>query len=154
MPEAIGQRADGLVGLKECGTMTVDLLTLSDWLTEAGITHGAMERTGEYWTPVFNLLEGTVQGVLIYAAHVKQVPGCKTDKADARWLAQLMRYGVLQASFISPGQRDLRDLMRYRTELVQEHSREVNRVQGGWSGSTSSWPRSPVTLRGCGAARS
>jgi transposase len=130
-PDITGQQAEGLVELKEFGTMTIDLLALSDWLTEAGITHVAMESTGEYWKPVFNLLEGSVQVVLVNAAHVKQVPGRKTDKADARWLAKLMRYGLLQASFIPPqGQRDLRDLTRYRTKLVQERSREVNRVQG------------------------
>jgi transposase len=90
-----------------------------------------MESTGEYWRPIYNLLEGSFTVFLVNAAHVKQVPGRKTDKADARWLAKLMRYGLLQASFIPPqGQRDLRDLTRYRTKLVQERSREVNRVQG------------------------
>jgi transposase len=86
---------------------------------------------GVYWKPVYNLLEGTFEVFLVNAAHVKNVPGRKTDKADARWLAKLMRYGLLQASCIPPaGQRDLRDLTRYRTKLVQERSREVNRVQG------------------------
>jgi transposase len=90
-----------------------------------------MESTGEYWKPVYNLLEGTCTVLLVNAAHVKNVPGRKTDKADARWLAKLLRYGLLQASFIPPaGQRDLRDLTRYRTTLVQERSHEVNRVQG------------------------
>jgi transposase len=126
-----GQQADGRMELQEFGTMTRDLLALSDWLAEAGITHVAMESTGEYWRPVYNLLEGSFTVFLVNAAHVKQVPGRKTDKADARWLAKLMRYGLLQASFIPPqGQRDLRDLTRYRTKLVQERSREVNRVQG------------------------
>ena len=90
---------------------------MSDWLAEAGITHVAMESTGEYWRPVYNLLEGDVTIFLVNAAHVKQVPGRKTDKADARWLAKLMRYGLLQASFIPPqGQRDLRDLTRVSHE--------------------------------------
>jgi transposase len=130
-PDPTGQQADGLMELREFGTMTPDLLALSDWLAEAGITHVAMESTGEYWRPVYNLLEGNVTIFLVNAAHVKQVPGRKTDKADARWLAKLMRHGLLQASFIPPqGQRDLRDLTRYRTKLVQERSREVNRVQG------------------------
>ena len=130
-PDATGQQAEGLVELKECGTMTVDLLALSNWLTEAGMTHVAMESTGEYWKPIFNLLEGSVQVILVNAAHVEQVPGRKTDKADARWLAKLMRYGLLQASFIPPqGQREPRDLTWYRTKLVQERSREVNRVKG------------------------
>jgi transposase len=111
--------------------MTLELLALADWLTEASITHVAMESTGEYWTPVYNLLEGTFTVFLVNAAHVKNVPGRKTDKADARWLAKLMRFGLLQASFIPPqGQRDVRDLTRYRTKLVQERVREVNRLQG------------------------
>jgi transposase len=90
-----------------------------------------MESTGEYWKPVSNLLEGIVTIFLVNASHVKNVPGRKTDPADARWLAKLMRYGWLQASFLPPvAQRDLRDLTRYRTKLVQERAREVNRVQG------------------------
>jgi transposase len=131
IPDPTGQQADGLMELQEFGTLTVDLLALSDWLAAAGITHVAMESTGEYWKPLYNILEGDFTVFLVNAAHVKQVPGRKTDKADARWLAKLMRYGLLQASFIPPvEQRDLRDLTRYRTKLVQERSREVNRVQG------------------------
>jgi transposase len=130
-PDPSGQQADGIMELQEFGTMTRDLLALSDWLAEVGVTHIAMESTGEYWRPIYNLLEGTFTVLLVNAAHVKQVPGRKTDKADARWLAKLMRYGLLAASFIPPqAQRDLRDLTRYRTKLVQERSREVNRVQG------------------------
>jgi transposase len=125
------QQAEGLVEVREFGTLTVDLLALSAWLAAAGITHVAMESTGEYWKPVLNLLEGTVHVFLVNASHVKRVPGRKTDKADARWLAKLMRHGLLQASCMPPaGQRDLRDVTRYRTKLVQERSREVNRVQG------------------------
>jgi transposase len=74
--------------------MTCDLLVLVDWLTEASITHVAMESTGEYWKPVYNLLEDTFTVFLVNAAHVKNVPGRKTDKADARWLAKLMRFGL------------------------------------------------------------
>jgi transposase len=117
--------------LKTLGMMTVDLLALSDWLAAAGITHVAIESTGEYWKPLYNILEGDVPVFLVNAAHVKQVPGRKTDQADARWLAKLMRYGLLRASFIPPLEPcDWRDLTRDRTKLVQEHSREVNRVQG------------------------
>jgi transposase len=130
-PDPTGQQADGIIELQEFGTMTLDLLALSDWLAAVGVTHVAMESTGEYWTPVYNILEGDFTVFLVNAGHVKQVPGRKTDKADARWLAKLMRYGLLQASFIPPqAQRDLRDLTRYRTKLVQERSREINRVQG------------------------
>ena len=131
VPDPAGQEAEGLVELREFGTMTLELLALADWLTAASITHVAMESTGEYWTPVYNLLEGTFTVFLVNAAHVKNVPGRKTDKANARWLAKLMRFGLLQASFIPPqGQRDVRDLTRYRTKLVQERVREVNRLQG------------------------
>ena len=131
VPDPTGQKPEGIPELQPFGTMTRDLLALADWLTEASITHVAMESTGEYWKPVFNLLEDTFTVFLVNAAHVKNVPGRKTDKADARWLAKLMRFGLLQASFIPPkGQRDLRDLTRYRTKLVQERVREVNRVQG------------------------
>jgi transposase len=130
-PDPTGRQADGIMELKEFGTMTVDLLALSDWLVEADITHVAMESTGEYWKPVYNILEGDFTVFLVNAAHAKQVPGRKTDKSDARWLAKLMRHGLVQASFIPPvAQRDLRDLTRYRTTLVQERSRQVNRVQG------------------------
>jgi len=131
VPDPTGLDAEGVAELQTFGTMTIELLALVDWLAAAGITHVAMESTGEYWQPVSNLLEGSVTVLLVNAAHVKNVPGRKTDKADARWLAKLMRYGLLQASFIPPaGQRDLRDLTRYRTKLVQERVREVNRVQG------------------------
>jgi transposase len=90
-PDPTGQQADGLMELQAFGTMTQDLLAWSDWLAEAGITHVARESAGEYWRPVYNLLEGKVTIFLVNAAHVKPGPGRKTDKADARWLAKLMR---------------------------------------------------------------
>jgi transposase len=131
IPDPRGRHAEGLIEVKDFGTMTRDLLALADWLAAVGITHVAMESTGEYWRPVYNLLEADFTVFLVNAAHVKRVPGRKTDKNDARWLAKLMRYGLLQASFIPPqGQRELRELTRYRTKLVQERSREVNRVRG------------------------
>jgi transposase len=130
-PDPTGEQADGIVEVQKFGTMTSDLLALSDGLATAGITHVAMESPGEYWKPLYNILEGDFTVFLVNAAHVKQVPGRKTDKADARWLAKLMRYGLLRASFIPPReQRDLRDLTRDRTQLVQERRREVYRVQG------------------------
>jgi transposase len=97
------QHADGIVELKEFGTMVIDLFALSDWLAEVGITHAAMESTGESWKPGFNLLKGNVPVVLVHAAHVKRVPGRKTDKADAPWLVAGQRHPA-------QGQRDLRDL--------------------------------------------
>ena len=112
------------------GTTTPDLLEMIDWLTNWGVTIVAMESTGEYWKPVFNLLEGGFEVILVNAQHVKQVPGRKTDVKDAEWLAELLSYGLLKASFIpAKPQRDLRDLTRYRRNLVQERARVVNRLQ-------------------------
>ena len=112
------------------GTMTQDLLALLDWLAEWECTHVSMESTGDYWKPVFNVLEGTFEVYLVNAQHVKHVPGRKTDVTDSEWLAELMLHGLLKPSFIPPKpQRALRDLTRYRTKLVQERSRTVNRVQ-------------------------
>jgi transposase len=111
--------------------MTANLLALSDWLAAAGGTHVAMESAGESSTPVYNILEGSFTVFLVNAAHVKQVPGRKTDKADARWLAKLIWYGWLQASFIPPvAPRDLWDLTWDRTRRVQERGREINQVPG------------------------
>ena len=102
-----------------------------DWLAESGITPVAMQSTGEYGQPVLNLLEGNVAVCLVNAAHVKQVPGRKTNKADARSLTKRTREGELTARFSPPqGQRDRRDLTRYRTKVVQERSRESDRVHG------------------------
>jgi len=112
------------------GTTTPDLLALLDWLLEWGITHVAMESTGDYWKPVYNVLEDTFEILVVNAKHVKHVPGRKTDVKDSEWLAELMMYGLLKASFIPPKpQRALREMTRYRTTLVQERTRVVNRVQ-------------------------
>jgi transposase len=112
------------------GTTTAELLALLDWLLAWEVTMVALESTGEYWKPVFNLLEGNVEVILVNAQHVKQVPGRKTDVKDAEWLAELLAYGLLKASFIpAQAQRDLRDLTRTRVTLVQERARVVNRLQ-------------------------
>ena len=112
------------------GTMTPDLLTLADWLREAGVTQVAMESTGVYWKPIYNLLEGEFDIILVNAKHIKYVPGRKTDVKDAQWIAQLLQHGLLKASFVPPTpQRHLRDLVRYRTKLIQDRTQEVNRVQ-------------------------
>jgi transposase len=112
------------------GTTTAEVLALLDWLLAWEVTIVAMESTGEYWKPVFNLLEGNVEVILVNAQHVKQVPGRKTDVKDAEWLAELLAYGLLKASFIpAQAQRDLRDLTRTRVTLVQERARVVNRLQ-------------------------
>jgi transposase len=113
------------------GTTTPELLRLLDWLREAEVTHVAMESTGEYWKPVYYLLEGHFELLLVNAQHLKRVPGRKkTDVTDAEWIAECLRHGLLSASFVPPkAQRDLRDLTRQRTKLVDEHSRVLNRVQ-------------------------
>jgi transposase len=111
-------------------TMTADLLKLSDWLAEAGCTHVAIESTGVYWKPVFNILEAVLEVILVNARHVKAVPGRKTDVRDCEWLADLLRHGLLKASFIPPAHiRDLRELTRYRVSLVREQSAVTNRIQ-------------------------
>jgi transposase len=112
------------------GTMTAELLEFADWLNECGVTHVAMESTGVYWKPVWNLLEGQVELLLVNARHVKQVPGRKTDVKDCEWLADLLRHGLLRASFVPDRpQRELRELTRYRTTLVRERASEINRIQ-------------------------
>jgi transposase len=115
---------------KTFGTMTVDLLALHDWLQEWECTHVAMESTADYWKPVFNVLEGAFEVLLVNAEHVKHVSGRKTDALDAEWLAELLLHGLLKASFIPPKpQRELREMTRYRATLVQERARVANRVQ-------------------------
>jgi transposase len=112
------------------GTMTRDLLALSDWLLAAGCTHVAMESTGEYWKPVFNILEAHFAVLLVNAQHIKAVPGRKTDVKDAQWIAELLQHGLLRASFIPPPvQRELRELTRHRSTFVRERATLVNRVQ-------------------------
>jgi transposase len=112
------------------GTTTPELLRLLDWLQEWECTHAALESTGEYWKPVYYLLEGHLQLLLVNARHIQAVPGRKTDVKDAEWIADLLRHGLLKASFVPPrAQRDLRDLTRQRTKLVEERARVVNRVQ-------------------------
>lgn len=111
-------------------TMTADLLALSDWLTAQGVTHVAMESTGEYWKPIYNILESSVTLLVVNAHHLKVVPGRKTDVGDAAWIADLLRHGLVRGSFIPPlPQRDLRDLTRQRTSLVQERATVVNMLQ-------------------------
>jgi len=112
------------------GTVTRDLLALADWLKAAGVTHVAMESTGVYWRPVYNLLEGQFTVLVVNAQHLNAVPGRKTDVKDAEWIAELLQHGLLRGSFIPDRpQRELRELTRYRMSLVQERARVVQRVQ-------------------------
>ena len=116
--------------IRSFGTFTDDLLRLSDWLTEGACTHVAMESTGVYWKPLFNLLEADFQLLLVNAAHIKAVPGRKTDVKDAEWIADLLRHGLLSPSFVPErSQRELRELVRYRTVLVRQRAAQLNRVQ-------------------------
>jgi transposase len=116
--------------IRTFGTMTEDLLELTDWLAAAGCTHVAMESTGVYWKPIYNLLEATFTPLLVNARHIKTVPGRKTDLKDCEWIADLLRHGLLRGSFVPERpQRELRELGRYRTTLVQERSAEVSRLQ-------------------------
>ena len=112
------------------GTMTDELLALADWLAAEGITHVAMEATGSYWKPIWNLLESSFALLLANAQHIKAVPGRKTDVKDAEWIADLLRHGLLRPSFVPDrAQRELRELTRYRTSLVQERAAEASRLQ-------------------------
>jgi transposase len=124
--------ADGAVQrrLRTVGTMTADLVALSDWLTDLGVTQIALESTGVYWRPVFNVLEADGRTItLVNPPHMKAVPGRKTDLKDSEWLAALLRSGLVQASFIPPVPvRELRELTRYRKPLVQQRTQEVNRL--------------------------
>jgi transposase len=111
-------------------TTTRELLLLLDWLVEASVTHVAMESTGVYWRPIFNLLEGHFEILVVNAQHIKAVPGRKTDVRDAEWIADLLQHGLLKGSFIPPAeQRELRELTRYRGNLVEERARAANRLQ-------------------------
>jgi transposase len=113
------------------GTTTTELLEAVDWLQACRVTHVAMESTGVYWKPLYNLLEATGLTVFVVnAAHMKAVPGRKTDVQDAVWICDLMRHGLLKPSFIPPRpQRELRELVRYRISLTQERADEANRIQ-------------------------
>lgn len=113
-------------------TMTPDLVRLRDWLKEHGCTHVAMESTGVFWKPVYNLLEEHMQVFVVNAQHIKAVPGRKTDIKDAEWIADLLQHGLLRPSFIPPvWQRHLRDLTRTRSTLIQERTRVIARLQKG-----------------------
>jgi len=112
------------------GTTTPDLLKLHDGLLAWSISHVAMESTGDFWKPVYNVLEDTFELWVVNAQHVHPVPGRKTDAKDSAWWAELMLHGLLKASFIPPRpQRALRETTRYRTTVIQERTRVVNRVQ-------------------------
>jgi transposase len=126
VPGAHGERRQEV---QTFGTTAAQLLALRDWLSAHGVTHVAMESTGVYWKPVYYVLEEVVTCLLVNPVHVSKVPGRKTDVRDCEWLAQLLEHGLLRGSFVPPlAIRDLRDLTRYRAVLVQDRTREANRL--------------------------
>ena len=122
--------------IRTFGTMTHELLILADWLEAHGVTHVAMESTGVYWKPIHNLLEERFELLLVNAQHIKAVPGRKTDVRDCEWIADLLRHGLLRASFVPVrAQRELRELVRHRSTLVRERTAAANRLQKTLEGS-------------------
>jgi transposase len=138
--------------LRRFGTMTRDLLALSDWLKEHGCRIVAMESTGVYWKPIFNILEAEFEVMLVNPTHFKNVPGRKTDAKDSEWLAELLEHGLLKASFV-PAQeiRDLREVTRYRRRLVQTRTSEIQRVQKTLEGCNIKLASVATDLRGVSA---
>lgn len=125
-----GSRGHPLREVVSFRTTTRGLLELSDWLTQAAIAVVAMESTGSSWKPVYHVLEASFELVVVNAQHLKTVPGRKTDVRDAEWIADLLRHGLLRPSFIPERpERELRELTRYRTTLLQQRTAEVNRIQ-------------------------
>ena len=117
--------------VRQTGATTRELLELADWLKASGCQMVAMESTGSYWKPLYNILEMSgIPAMVVNAQHMKAVPGRKTDVTDSEWIADLVRHGLLRASYIpSKDQRELRELVRYRKSLVDDRTRELNRLQ-------------------------
>lgn len=117
--------------IRQFGTMTDDILEFCQWLKDNNCQVVAMESTGVYWKPVYNILESEgIETIVVNAQHIKAVPGRKTDVKDAEWIADLVRHGLVKSSFIpSREQRELREMVRYRNEIVNERARELNRIQ-------------------------
>lgn len=117
--------------VREFGATTRELLELADWLTEGGCQMAAMESTASYWKPLYNILESSgLNAMVVNARHMKAVPGRKTDVKDAEWIADLLQHGLLQPSYIPDReQRELRELVSYRRSLIQDRTRELNRLQ-------------------------
>lgn len=117
--------------IRQFGTMTEDILRLVSWLKETNCEMTAMESTGSYWKPVYNIFEEeNIPIMIVNAQHIKGVPGRKTDVKDAEWIADLVRHGLVKASYIPRReQRELREITRYRQEIIEERARELNRIQ-------------------------
>lgn len=117
--------------IREFGTMTDDIMEIVKWLKETDCQIAAMESTGVYWKPVYNIFEQEgIETIIVNAQHIKAVPGRKTDVKDAEWIADLVRHGLVKPSFVpSREQRELREMVRYRNEIINERARELNRIQ-------------------------
>ncbi|MEU1303696.1 IS110 family transposase [Streptomyces shenzhenensis] len=116
--------------IRTFSTMTRDLLAMRDWLLAEQVTVVGMEATGAYWKPVFYLLENDIECWLLNARHMKNVPGRKTDVADSEWICKMVEHGLVRPSFVPPPAiRQLRDLTRYRTEVIRERTREAQRLE-------------------------
>ncbi len=117
--------------IRQFSTMTEDILQLVSWLKETGCEMAAMESTGSYWKPLYNIFEEEYIPIMVVnAQHIKGVPGRKTDVKDAEWIADLVRHGLVKASYIpNREQRELREITRYRQEMIEERARELNRIQ-------------------------
>uniref|UniRef100_UPI00389ABB59 IS110 family transposase n=1 Tax=Thermoanaerobacter thermocopriae TaxID=29350 RepID=UPI00389ABB59 len=126
-----GLISDIFLKIRTFSTMTDDLIALKEFFKSKGCNVVAMESTGSYWKPIYNLLElEDIKILLVNAKHIKNVPGRKTDVKDAEWIASLLQHGLLQGSFVPDReQRELRELVRYRKSLIEEKSRELNRIQ-------------------------
>lgn len=122
--------SDGPSLVQTFGATSREILRLGDWLSEQQVSLVAMESTGVYWKPVWNLLEDRFELMLVNAQHIKRVPGRKTDASDCQWIAQLLQHGLLTASLVpSRPQRELRELTRQRTQFLGDRARVVNRIQ-------------------------
>src|SRR5258708_1570184 len=116
--------------IRSFGPMTADLLKLADWLREHEVSHVAMEATGVYWRPVWAVLQGHFELLLVNPHHIKAIPGRKTDTKDCEWIADLLQHGLVRGSFVPPTDiQDLRDLTRYRAELRQSQNQVANPIQ-------------------------
>lgn len=117
--------------LREFGATTRELMELAEWLQKNECEIVAMESTGSYWKPLYNIMESYgLHAIVVNPAHMKAVPGRKTDVKDAEWIADLVRHGLVKASYIpNREQRELREITRYRQEMIEERARELNRIQ-------------------------
>jgi transposase len=133
-------------------TMTADLLALGDWLKSHKVTHVAMESTGVYWRPIYNLLEGHFELLVVDAQHINAVPGRKPDVADAEWIGDLLRHGLVRGSFIPPqAQRELRELTRHRSNVVVQRAQAANELQRTLEGANIKLASVPSDITGVSA---